>query len=84
MDLLTIIGNATADDTFRKQLFKDPLKTVKRYGFHLTKAEQTGLEKLTQGKDASANEEYLGKVYTCPHKPCPFALRRPGGEQKIA
>ena len=88
MDLLLIIGNAVADDEFRKQLFADPYGTVKRYGFRLTNAEIEGLNQLTRGDKAAQNQEYLDKLYTCPHRPCAYAIAPPDKpappEQKVS
>jgi hypothetical protein len=89
-NLLTIIGNATVDDYFLEQLFKEPFKTVEKYGFQLTDVEKEDLRYLTQGKHATENYESLKNVYTCPRRPCAIAIPRPEGfgptpeEQKIA
>ena len=77
--LLIIIGNATADDYFSEQLFKDPFGVVEIYRFQLTKVEEDALRDLTQDKHATENDEYLKGVYTCPHRPYPIALPRPEG-----
>jgi hypothetical protein len=84
MDLLTILGNALADNDFLDQLFKDPFKTVERYGFHLTNVEHDALKEITQGTRARDNQEYMGKIYTCPHRPCAFALAKPRPEETAA
>jgi hypothetical protein len=77
MDLLTILGNALADDKFLDQLFDDPLGTVKRYGFRLTRVELDALKDITQGTRAKENKTYFQKIYTCPRRPCLYALARP-------
>jgi hypothetical protein len=69
-NLLIIIGNATVDDTFLKELFDKPLETVKRYGFQLNPDEQEGLRELTQREHSTDNKNYLSKVWVCPKRPC--------------
>jgi hypothetical protein len=77
MNLLTIVGNAAADDAFLEELFEDPIGTVEQYGFQLTNAEQEALLHFTQGPKSSDAKEYLRKLYICPRKPCLFALAKP-------
>jgi hypothetical protein len=84
MNLLTIVGNAAADDTFLDKLFEDPIGTVEQYGFQLTNAEQEALLQFTQGPKSSDTKEYLRKVYICPKKPCLFALAKPRHEETAA
>jgi hypothetical protein len=84
MNLLTIVGNAAADDTFLDKLFEDPIGTVEQYGFQLTNAEQEALLYFTRGPQSSDTKEYLRKVYICPKKPCLFALAKPRHEETAA
>jgi hypothetical protein len=90
-NLLTIIGNATVDNYFLEQLFKEPFRTVEKFGFQLTDAEKEYLRYLTQGEHATKNFESLANVRTCPVRPCAIALPYPEGfgpphpeQQKIA
>ena len=83
MDLLTIIGNATVDKRFLKELFKNPLGTVERYGFQLTPDEEKGLLELTQGKYSTENKNHLKEVYICPKRPC-VGIALPPPEEKAA
>jgi hypothetical protein len=84
MNLLTIVGNAVADDAFLEKLFEDPIGTVEQYGFQLTNAEQEALLQFTQGPKSSDTKEYLRKVYICPRKPCLFALAKPRPDETAA
>ncbi len=84
MNLLTIIGNAVADEDFLDKLFDDPIGTVERYGFQLTNAEQEALREFTQGPRSSDTKEYLRKAYICPRKPCLFALAKPSHDETAA
>lgn len=69
-NLLIIIGNATVDEDFLKQLFEKPFETVERYGFQLNPDEQEGLRELTQGEHSTDNMTYLKAVWVCPKRPC--------------
>jgi hypothetical protein len=84
MNLLTIVGNAAADDTFLDKLFKDPIGTVEQYGFQLTNAEQEALLHFTRGDRSSDTKEHLRQVYICPKKPCLFALAKPRHDETAA
>lgn len=47
MDLLiTVIGNAVVDPTFRASLLANPRKTVDEWGFRLTKGETKMMDKM--------------------------------------
>ena len=80
MSLLTIVGNAAADDVFLDALFDKPFETVARYGFKLTPREQEGLKELTRGKHSTENKNHLKEVYICPKRPCTGVALPPPGE----
>jgi hypothetical protein len=84
MNLLTIIGNAVADEEFLDRLFVEPIETVELYGFQLTIAEQKDLLHFTRGAKSTETKEYLRKAYICPKKPCHFALAKPRHGEEAA
>ncbi len=78
MNLLTIIGNAALDKTFRDQLLDtDPVGTAHRYGFHLTMDEADALPKLLAKKvELQKTFQSLDDtlLVICPQRPCKFAI----------
>ncbi|MGA7645539.1 MAG: hypothetical protein WBW01_03445 [Terriglobales bacterium] len=86
--LITIIGNAAVHPEFRKELLNDPLATIDRWGFHLTKGEVELLEKMFTkdlsellNKSFEALEDLLYKNLPCP-KPCSMSLYPPPGKAR--
>ena len=75
MNLLTLIGNTTVDDDFRKDLFAHPFETVKKYGVKLTRDEEEALRILTGEEHGTQNNDYLRQVYVCPRRPCAISLK---------
>lgn len=63
MDLLiTVLGNAVAQDQFRETLFRgDPVAAVEAWGFRLTKGENEMLKDIFTGDDAYL--EKLNKLF---------------------
>ncbi|MGB6249799.1 MAG: hypothetical protein WCC78_02160 [Terriglobales bacterium] len=86
--LITVIGNAAVHPEFRKELLNDPLATIDRWGFHLTKGEVELLEKmftknlskLRKNFEALENTLY-GNLPPCP-KPCSMSLYPPPGKAR--
>ena len=91
MDLLvTVIGNAVADAEFRERLLKDPLATLDKWGFRLTKGEVDMMEELLGNgtKEALRNKfqalhEALYGENLCPRKTCKMSAYPPNTEQRL-
>jgi hypothetical protein len=75
MELITIIGAACVDSTFRKKLFINPGGTAEEYGFQLTLEEVSRLETLVAQPGFESDLAKAGER-TCPVKPCWFTLAK--------
>lgn len=81
--LITLIGNAAVNPTFRQRFLEDPAQTVKNYGFRLTKGEHelmmTVFGKLSSEEKQGYEDAFSVlqvKLYTktgCP-TPCHWSI----------
>ena len=55
--LITLIGNAAVDPNFRKMFLKDPVDTIDRYGFRLTKSDYQLMVQVFGGLTQAERDE---------------------------
>lgn len=95
MDLLvTVIGNAAVDSSFRDELLANPIAAVERWGFRLTKGETQLLKEMFTKQQDKLREQFAaledvlyenlrGVIFAC-DRPCHMSVCPPTGVKKAA